>query len=83
MPVFFYIDPDYDEDPELEFDDHIQLAYTFFEAREGMSLPLPGFMRPAQTPENKDKPETSRPETPKADMPKPETLKPSPTSVSS
>ncbi|XP_053392785.1 cytochrome c oxidase assembly protein COX11, mitochondrial-like [Mercenaria mercenaria] len=48
MPVFFYIDPDYDEDPELEFENNITLSYTFFEAKEGMSLPLPGFLKPTQ-----------------------------------
>ncbi|KAH3860797.1 hypothetical protein DPMN_023721 [Dreissena polymorpha] len=44
MPVFFYIDPDFDEDPELEFEDSIVLSYTFFQAKEGMSLSLPGFL---------------------------------------
>lgn len=44
MPVFFYIDPEYDDDPELEYDDEITLTYTFFEAKEGLSLPLPGFL---------------------------------------
>lgn len=47
MPVFFYIDPEYDEDPQLEFEDSITLSYTFFEAKEGMSLPLPGFIQPS------------------------------------
>lgn len=45
MPVFFYIDPEYDDDPFLEFDDEITLSYTFFEAKEGMNLPLPGFIQ--------------------------------------
>ncbi|KAL4239705.1 Cytochrome c oxidase assembly protein cox11 [Mactra antiquata] len=44
MPVFFYIDPEYDDDPFLEFEDNITLSYTFFEAKEGFSLPLPGFL---------------------------------------
>ena len=43
MPVFFYIDPEYAEDPRLENINEILLSYTFFEAKEGMSLPLPGF----------------------------------------
>ena len=43
MPVFFYIDPDIDDDIYLEDTDQILLSYTFFEAKEGMSLPLPGF----------------------------------------
>ena len=45
MPVFFYIDPEYHEDPELEFEDNITLSYTFFEAKEGLNLPLPGFLK--------------------------------------
>ncbi|KAK3612431.1 hypothetical protein CHS0354_032040 [Potamilus streckersoni] len=42
MPVFFYIDPDYAEDPKLENVNTIFLSYTFFEAKEGLNLPLPG-----------------------------------------
>ena len=45
MPVFFYLDPDYAEDPFLENVNDIVLSYTFFEAKEGMQLPLPGFMQ--------------------------------------
>lgn len=41
MPVFFYIDPDYVEDPRLEYHDEIILSYTFFEARDGLVLPQP------------------------------------------
>lgn len=47
MPVFFYIDPEYLEDPKLENISEIMLSYTFFEAKEGMSLPLPGFPQKA------------------------------------
>lgn len=47
MPVFFYIDPEFDDDFELEFEDSICLSYTFFEAKEGLELPLPGFIKPA------------------------------------
>lgn len=43
MPVFFYIDPDFAEDPKLEHVDTITLSYTFFEAKEGLKLPLPGY----------------------------------------
>ncbi|XP_067936085.1 cytochrome c oxidase assembly protein ctaG-like [Watersipora subatra] len=43
MPVFFYIDPEYTQDPKLEKINEIVLSYTFFEAKDGMSLPLPGF----------------------------------------
>ena len=45
MPVFFYIDPDYVLDPKLENVDEITLSYTFFEAKEGLQIPLPGYMR--------------------------------------
>lgn len=45
MPVFFYIDPDYDDDPQLAKTDSIVLSYTFFKAVEGQTLPLPGFMK--------------------------------------
>ncbi|XP_059094609.1 cytochrome c oxidase assembly protein COX11, mitochondrial-like [Tigriopus californicus] len=40
MPVFFYIDPDFDSDPFLENVDSIVLSYTFFESKPGMKLPL-------------------------------------------
>ena len=43
MPVFFYIDPEYAVDPHLENTDTIDLSYTFFEAKDGMSLPVPGY----------------------------------------
>lgn len=46
MPVFFYIDPEYCADPKLELVDSITLSYTFFEAKEGMSLPVPTFAKP-------------------------------------
>ena len=46
MPVFFFIDPEYAEDPKLEGIDDITLSYTFFEAKEGMTIPLPGYMQP-------------------------------------
>lgn len=43
MPVFFYIDPEFDEDPRMENTDLITLSYTFFEAKEGMKLALPPY----------------------------------------
>uniref|UniRef100_A0A8C2UKB9 Cytochrome c oxidase assembly protein COX11, mitochondrial n=2 Tax=Coturnix japonica TaxID=93934 RepID=A0A8C2UKB9_COTJA len=43
MPVFFYIDPEFAEDPKMAKVDSITLSYTFFEAKEGQHLPLPGF----------------------------------------
>lgn len=46
MPVFFYIDPEFCEDPKMEKVDVITLSYTFFEAKEGMTLPFPKYMPP-------------------------------------
>ncbi|XP_077358834.1 cytochrome c oxidase assembly protein COX11, mitochondrial [Festucalex cinctus] len=43
MPVFFYIDPEFDTDPRMARVDTITLSYTFFEAKEGHNLQLPGF----------------------------------------
>ncbi|XP_028170161.1 cytochrome c oxidase assembly protein COX11, mitochondrial [Ostrinia furnacalis] len=45
MPVFFYIDPEFTEDPRMEFVDEIVLSYTFFEAKEGMKLPVPSYVK--------------------------------------
>ncbi|CAB3409990.1 unnamed protein product [Caenorhabditis bovis] len=41
LPVFFFIDPDYVNDPALEYLDSILLSYTFFEAKSGLKLPDP------------------------------------------
>ncbi|XP_078661349.1 cytochrome c oxidase assembly protein ctaG-like [Branchiostoma floridae x Branchiostoma belcheri] len=43
MPVFFFIDPEFAEDPAMYKVDSITLSYTFFEAKEGLRLPLPGY----------------------------------------
>uniref|UniRef100_A0A8D0H9A8 Cytochrome c oxidase assembly protein COX11, mitochondrial n=1 Tax=Sphenodon punctatus TaxID=8508 RepID=A0A8D0H9A8_SPHPU len=43
MPVFFYIDPEFVEDPRMARVDLIILSYTFFEAKDGQKLPLPGY----------------------------------------
>lgn len=43
MPVFFYIDPEFAEDPRMARVDTITLSYTFFEAKEGQTFPLPGY----------------------------------------
>ena len=43
LPVFFYIDPEFCEDPLLEDVTNITLSYTFFEAKEGFQIPLPGY----------------------------------------
>ena len=41
MPVFFYIDPEFSEDPALAKVDTIILSYTFFEAKEGEDYIIP------------------------------------------
>jgi cytochrome c oxidase assembly protein Cox11 len=38
MPVFFYIDPEYVNDPWLQKADTVTLSYTFFEAKEGVKF---------------------------------------------
>uniref|UniRef100_A0A0D9QZQ7 Cytochrome c oxidase assembly protein COX11, mitochondrial n=1 Tax=Chlorocebus sabaeus TaxID=60711 RepID=A0A0D9QZQ7_CHLSB len=43
MPVFFYIDPEFAEDPRMINVDLITLSYTFFEAKGGHTLPVPGY----------------------------------------
>ncbi|CAG4961310.1 unnamed protein product [Parnassius apollo] len=45
MPVFFYIDPEFTEDPKMEYVDEIVLSYTFFEAKEGLKLPVPSYVK--------------------------------------
>ena len=45
MPVFFYIDPEFAEDPKMEAVDTFTLSYTFFEAKAGLKLPVPSFMK--------------------------------------
>lgn len=45
MPVFFYIDPEFADDPKMETIDMLTLSYTFFEAREGVQIPIPSFAR--------------------------------------
>ncbi|VDK68246.1 unnamed protein product [Onchocerca ochengi] len=41
LPVFFYIDPDYVNDPDLEYTDNLILSYTFFESKSDLVLPDP------------------------------------------
>lgn len=43
MPVFFYIDEDFEYDPELKDTDDILLHYTFFESQDYSGPPLPGY----------------------------------------
>lgn len=38
LPVFLYIDPDYVNDPDLEYTDNLILSYTFFESKSGTFL---------------------------------------------
>ncbi|KAA0203414.1 hypothetical protein HAZT_HAZT004542 [Hyalella azteca] len=45
MPVFFYIDPEFAADPAMDNVQTITLSYTFFEAKPGMDIPLPGFLK--------------------------------------
>jgi len=45
MPVFFYIDPEFAEDPKMEFVNDIVLSYTFFEAKPGFNLPVSSYAR--------------------------------------
>ncbi|PSN28986.1 Cytochrome c oxidase assembly protein COX11 [Blattella germanica] len=45
MPVFFYIDPEFAEDPKMESVDTLTLSYTFFEAKPGLKLPVPSFVK--------------------------------------
>ncbi|XP_065659503.1 cytochrome c oxidase assembly protein COX11, mitochondrial isoform X2 [Hydra vulgaris] len=45
MPVFFYIDPEIDEDPLMEKVKEIILSYTFFESTGNISLPSPHHTR--------------------------------------
>lgn len=45
MPVFFYIDPEFVEDPKMEFIDEIVLSYTFFESKEGLDIPVPSYVK--------------------------------------
>jgi len=45
MPVFFYIDPEFAEDPQMEFIDEIILSYTFFESKSGIVVPVPEYAK--------------------------------------
>lgn len=49
MPVFFYIDPEFTEDPKMEFIDEVILSYTFFEAKPGLKLPIPNYIKSHST----------------------------------
>ncbi|KAK2758349.1 Cytochrome c oxidase assembly protein cox11, mitochondrial [Arachnomyces sp. PD_36] len=47
MPVFFYIDPDFVNDPAMKNINDITLSYTFFKARydkDGVLKPMPGML---------------------------------------
>ncbi|KYN03456.1 PREDICTED: cytochrome c oxidase assembly protein COX11, mitochondrial [Cyphomyrmex costatus] len=49
MPVFFFIDPEFTEDPKMEFVDEVVLSYTFFEAKPGFNLPVPSYAKSHST----------------------------------
>jgi len=55
LPVFFYIDPDFDDDPDLAGIKEISLSYTFFRAKDGQDIPLPGFMQAPSLNKNETK----------------------------
>lgn len=38
MPVFFYIDPEFANDPRMKDVDTIILSYSFFESKQGQAL---------------------------------------------
>ena len=50
MPVFFYIDPDFMNDARMLLVDEIILSYTFFEAKPGMAIPVPEYVKRHNTP---------------------------------
>jgi len=45
MPVFFYIDPEFAEDPQMEFIDEIILSYTFYVSKPGLVVPVPQYAK--------------------------------------
>lgn len=45
LPVFFYIDPDFIEDPKMELVDSITLSYTFFESKDGVNIQMPVYAK--------------------------------------
>ena len=45
LPVFFYLDPEFDEDPHLMRTTKIMLHYTFFEAKKEKMI-IPGISKP-------------------------------------
>ncbi|KAI4475514.1 hypothetical protein M0802_015118 [Mischocyttarus mexicanus] len=45
MPVFFYIDPEFNEDPLMEFIESVTLSYTFFESKNNLNLPIPSYIK--------------------------------------
>lgn len=43
LPVFFYIDPEIDNDPKTQDAHEILLSYTFFQVKDDFVVPLPGY----------------------------------------
>ncbi len=50
MPVFFYIDPEFAEDPAMAKVSEITLSYTFFQAKEDTLASLRGPGNPHSRP---------------------------------
>lgn len=38
MPVFFYIDPEFEKDSRMDYVDEIVLSYTFFESSKDENM---------------------------------------------
>lgn len=45
MPVFFFIDPAFADDPKMENVNEILLSYTFFEAKDAPNLQFPDYAK--------------------------------------
>ncbi|UYV79419.1 COX11 [Cordylochernes scorpioides] len=46
LPVYFYIDSEFDDDPNLSNVKEVTLSYSFSKSTPNTKLPLPNFMRP-------------------------------------
>ena len=50
MPVFFYVDPDFHDDPQMFGVDEILLSYTFFKAKSFGAPDATGHQTPHKPP---------------------------------
>jgi len=50
LPVFFFVDPEFNRDPFLFDCNEIVLSYNFFETKEGFKLPQPPSRPPISQP---------------------------------